>query len=324
MAFDMLAAMGKRAASAAPAIVMIDIDNIEPNQRNFYRVQEDVDIEKQNEQTKASIEMYGVKQPIIVKPIENGRYKIMTGERRHLICRRLVEEGNDKFRMMPCIIETPQSEEDERIELIITNQYREKSLAEKIEEVRQLAELIEKKKARGDKVSGRMNEAIAGKLNMSKSEVGRLRQIDKNLQPELKEALKENKMAMTTAVELAKLPPQDQKAVYEQTGGEIKAKEARQMKKKEPQSMNIDGFEPTPPEQKKQPPADIENRIFAVTATVAMLEEKKAEALELMQTDKENSNAGGVANRKAQVQYLEQLRGRAENDLFELQGQRMF
>ncbi|GMB01056.1 ParB N-terminal domain-containing protein [Pelosinus sp. IPA-1] len=249
MAFDMLAAMGKRTAAAAPSIVMIDIDNLIPNTKNFYRVEGDSEIEKQNEQLKATIEMYGVKQPLIVKTEGNGKFSIIAGERRYLACRRLTDEGKENFKLAPCIVEKAQSVEDEQIELIITNHHRDKDLSEKIEEVRQLSELLQKKKERGEKMQGKLQDIIAEMLNMSKSEVGRLQQIDKNLQPELKEAIKNKDLAMTSAVELSKLSAADQKAVYEKTGGKVTAKEVKQYQQGEPEkavvleNLNLDGFE---------------------------------------------------------------------------------
>lgn len=259
MAFDMLAAMGKRTATAAPSIVMIDIDNLVPNKKNFYRVAGDPEIEKQNEQLKATIEMYGVEQPLIVKAEENGKYNIIAGERRYLVCGRLVEEGKTEYRVVPCIVKKTQSPEDEEIELIITNHHRDKDLSEKIEEVHRLTELLQTKKERGEKISGRLQDIIAECLNISKSEVGRLQQIDKNLQPELKEAIKKKDLAMTPAVELSKLSAEDQKAVYEKTGGKVTANDIKQYQQQEesgtilePENMNIDGFDQARPKKSQE------------------------------------------------------------------------
>ncbi|WP_110955738.1 ParB/RepB/Spo0J family partition protein [Anaerosinus massiliensis] len=250
MAFDMLAAMGKRTTTATKSIVMLDIKQLKPNKKNFYRVSNDPDIEKENQSVKATIEMYGVLQPLIVNPPDgHGKHKIIAGERRYAICKALTEEGKNQFKMLPCIISPSLSEEDEQIQLIVTNYHREKNLAEKMEEVRQLSELLQKKKDRGEKIPGKLQNIIAECLNVSKSEVGRLQQIDKNLDPELKEAVKKNDLSMTTAVELSKLSAEDQKAIYEKTGGKVTTKEVKEYQEKalaEPENMNIDGFEPMP------------------------------------------------------------------------------
>ena len=55
---------------------------------------------------------------------------------------------------------------------------------------------------------------------------------------------------MAAATELSKLSPAEQKAVYEKTGGTVKAKQAKEIQKNhntraaEPENMNIDGFMP--------------------------------------------------------------------------------
>ncbi|WP_196606511.1 ParB/RepB/Spo0J family partition protein [Pectinatus frisingensis] len=250
MAFNIADNFAKREAETAPKIEMLDIDRIITNNNNFYRVSGDTAIEKQNEQTKASIEMYGILQPLRVAIMPDGKYKIIAGERRYLACKRLVQEGNHKFKILPCIIEKAESAEDEQIKLIITNQHRDLSTAERMQEVKQLSELIKKKKANGEKVSGNMDKAIAEMLNISKSEVGRIQQVNKNLEPELKNAVADNKLSMAAATELSKLPPSEQKNVYEKTGGTIKTADAKKLaqksKHKKPANINIDGFTPKP------------------------------------------------------------------------------
>lgn len=334
--FNMLEAMGKRTAGmTAPRIAMIDIDKLEPSTKNFYRVQEDPAIEKQNERTKAEIEMFGVLQPLRVREIEDGKYRITTGERRFLACRRLAEEGKEEFRKIPCIIKTALSEEDEQMELIITNDYREKTLPEKMEEVKQLSALLEIKKSRGEKIPGKLNEIIAEMLNISKSEVGRLRQIDKNLDPEIKEALNDGKIAMTTALEMSKLSPEEQKAVYEAAGGDIKAKDVKAYQEP-PRAENglIDGFEPMPKPKKEntaeKPPAK-ENtggqysyKGYAIKAAIGILDKQINHTEALKKIDIDEGNVEGAESRAALADYLNELKGRAEKELFTLSGQDMF
>lgn len=331
MAFDMCAAMGKRIGAATPSIVMIDVDNLEPNEKNFYRVSGDVEIEKQNEQLKATIEMYGIEQPLIVKAMPGGKYNIIAGERRYLACRRLADEGNTERRVIPCIVRTIQSAEDEEIEIIITNHHRDKSLSEKIEEVRKLADLLQRKRDNGEKVPGRIQDIIAECLNLSKSEVGRLQQIDKNLDPSLKEAIKDHKLAMTPAVELSKMSAADQKAVYEETGGAVTTKDVQKMRKAEPapavENMSITGFTPTPP-AKQEPvkaPTVSDEKLWAVMAMQDSLKKEVESRAEELITAEENGNEQGAANITALIDYIaKRLLPTVEKDLFDLKGQDMF
>ncbi|MBU2701670.1 ParB family chromosome partitioning protein [Sporomusaceae bacterium BoRhaA] len=337
MAFDMLAAMGKRTAAVVPSIVMIDVDNLVPNKKNFYRVTGDPEIEKQNEQLKATIEIYGVKQPLLVKAKENGKYSITAGERRYLACRRLVDEGKTEYKILPCIVEKPLSAEDEQIELIITNHHRDKNLSEKIEEVHQLSELLQKKKDRGEKIPGRLQDIIAECLNISKSEVGRLQQIDNNLQPELKEAIKKKELAMTPAVELSKLSPEDQKAVYEETGGKVTAKEVKKYQQqeetetpREPENMNIEGFEPSKPaltEEKPQSAVDVVSTeyIKAARTTETHLERELEKYRKALEIARKKGNSQKEKELKALIKYVGiSLIPKVKDDLFRMKGKDMF
>jgi len=198
---------------------------------------------------------------------------------------------------------------------------RGKNMAETTEAIERLKILYTDYKKEHPEFKGRVRDIIADDIGVSSATVGRHEKISKNLITEAKEAYKSGEMNFAAAEEMAGMSAADQKAVYEQTGGKPEAKDVRQHRQeKEPQNMNIPGFEPapSPPEQKKRPPADAEHKIFAVTATMAMLEEKKAEALALMQTDEENGNAGGATNRKALAQYLDYLQEIAEKDLEKL------
>lgn len=337
MAFDMLAAMGKRAAAVAPSIVMIDIDNLLPNEKNFYRVTGEPEIEKQNEQLKATIEMYGVMQPLVVKAEENGKFSIIAGERRYLACRRLTDEGKENYKTVPCIVKKSPSAEDEQIELIITNHHRDKDLTEKILEVHQLSELLQKKKERGEKIPGRLQDIIAECLNISKSEVGRLQQIDKKLQPELKEAIKKKELAMTSAVELSKLSPEEQKAVYEKTGGKVTTKEIKQYQQQEepepilkPENMNIDGFERLPvpkpkPEVKEKPETALSEKIWAVQNMQEHLEKELARYSMKLDHAREKGSVKAEKALTAIIEYIgTSLIPKVQEDLFRMKGKDMF
>lgn len=270
MAFN-IAEGFKRNTANALKIEMLKIDSLIANENNFYRVSDEPEIELQNEQIKASIDMYGILQPLRVADLGNGKYKIIVGERRYLACKRLIAEGKS-IESVPCIVERQESAEDEQIKLIVTNQHRDISNTERLEEVKQLTSLIKKKRERGEKIPGSMDKIIADMLHISKSEVGRLQQVNKNLEPDLKKAVGKGKLSMSAATELSKLSPAEQKAVYEKTGGAIKAKDAKKVKQStssdEPENLNLDGFTPPvympkPPKQKKKEPQhDVQQLIY--------------------------------------------------------------
>ncbi len=207
--------------SSSKTIEMIDIELLIENEKNRYRTKDEADIEVQNEELIASIEEFGVLQPLLVREM-NGYYKIISGHRRNLMCQRLVEEGKEAFNKIPCIIDNQIiDDDDEQLKIIATNKNREKNTWEKIEEVRIMTEILERKKEKGEIKGGRLIEWVAKNLEMSTSTVDRLQKIDKGLEPELKEALKTGDLKQSPAESLARMSAADQKTVYEQTGGKV-------------------------------------------------------------------------------------------------------
>jgi len=185
-------------------------------------------------------------------------------------------------------------------------------MADVTEAIERLKILYADYKKEHPEFKGRIRDIIADDIGLSPATVGRHEKISKNLIPEAKEAYKAGDMNFTAAEEMAKMSAADQKAVYEKTEGKPAAKDAKQHQQETHREPVLSKeLEPQPSEETKQ-------QIFAVTATVAMLEEKKGEALVLMQTDEENGNTDGVGNRKALAQYLDHLQETAEKDLEEL------
>nr|WP_240927331.1 ParB/Srx family N-terminal domain-containing protein [Paenibacillus thiaminolyticus] len=78
-----------RGGSQDYKITHIPVHKLEPSQDNFYCTE-------QIEELKASIAAFGIKQNLIVKPIEGGKYRVIAGHRRRLAILSLVEEGNLK------------------------------------------------------------------------------------------------------------------------------------------------------------------------------------------------------------------------------------
>ena len=151
-----------------------------------------------------------MKQQILVKKIGENKYRVIAGHRRRLAVLALVEEGKTQFEMVPCQIEDI-SDVAEKILLIHTNSTsRVLSDWEKVEQLRMLKELLTEYK-KTNKIPGRMRELLAETLNISPTQVGRLETIDKNLVPEAKQALKNQEISFSKAVEIAKLPEAEQK-----------------------------------------------------------------------------------------------------------------
>ena len=285
-------------------VTEIDIDDLIPSEDNFYSMTA-IDSLKEN------IEEFGLQQNLTVMRHADKKYEIISGHRRREACRLLVQEGKKKFRWLPCRILPELSSTVKNILLITMNaETRDKTMADVTEAIERLKILYADYKKEHPEFKGRIRDIIADDIGLSPATVGRHEKISKNLIPEAKEAYKAGDMNFTAAEEMAKMSAADQKAVYEKTEGKPAAKDAKQHQREVE-------HEPATPKA-SEPSEEIKQQIFAVTATVGMLEEKKGEALLLMQTDEEIGNTGGAANRKALAQYLDHLQEIAEKDLEKL------
>lgn len=208
-------------------IVKLSVYDLEPHPNNKYSVDDIQDL-------KDSIElMEGIEQNLIVKKNDGvNKYTVIAGHRRRLASIALVEEGKKQFELVPCRIKTNLDSITERILLIHTNSTtRILSDWEKTEQLRELKELFQEYK-KDHKLPGRIQELLAETLNISKSQVARYERIDEKLSPEYKEEFKNGNVNFSTAAEIARLSPADQKAVYEQhqEKGITKLKDVKKVK----------------------------------------------------------------------------------------------
>ncbi|MBB5337567.1 ParB/RepB/Spo0J family partition protein [Pectinatus brassicae] len=223
MGFSMIAALGEKNDNKVPEIKMININDLASDIQNFYRVSGDEDIEKKNELLFADVLERGIESPIIVKQLDNGKFQIISGHRRREICYRLVSEGHDKFQFIPAIISQVNSENPNEINevkneinLIMSNvTSRELNDWEKVQQITRLDALYKQLKASGEKTSGRIDELIAEKLNISKSAVGRAKNINKNLSDDYKKELEKGKLSISAANKLASKPKEEQEKLHE-------------------------------------------------------------------------------------------------------------
>jgi len=190
-------------------VVWLSVHDLEPSADNFYSV-EDV------EDLKDSIELFGIQQNLVVKPIIGStKYKVIAGHRRRIASIKLVEEGKTQFKLVPCRIESSSDEIKERILLIYTNSTtRQLSDWEKVEQLSQLKGLLKEYKKEHE-LPGRVRDLLAEALNVSATQVGRIESINDNLTSEFKEELKKDNISFSAAAELSRMPQVEQKAVYE-------------------------------------------------------------------------------------------------------------
>lgn len=206
------------------------------NEKNFYSIEA-------VEELAGEILMYGLKQnlELVYEPCEKGEYRIIAGERRWMALKLLVEKGYKEFEIATCKLTSPQGEEEEQIEIIIANAYRDKSIADMIEEEKRLKEALEKMKAEGKKIkgydlaSGRLRDVIAGILKMSCTKVAQIESVNRNLIPEFREELKKERLTFSAAYEISGMPEEEQKEALEKyrESGVLSYKEVKEIKDRE-------------------------------------------------------------------------------------------
>lgn len=207
-------------------VVSLNIRDLVPSKNNFYSV-ENV------EELKTSIEIFGVLQNLTVKPLDNSKYEIISGHRRHKACTELVAEGKTEFEYVPCGIQSEWDEIKEHILLIMTNSTaRELTDWEKMKQAEELRKNFELLKKR-ENLPGRVRDLVAEALNTSSTQIARLSAIYNNLTPEFKEEFKEGRIGTSAAYELSGMSEKQQKQAfsdYKEKGG-VSAKEVKKEKR---------------------------------------------------------------------------------------------
>lgn len=190
----------------------ISIDLIDFNEKNFYNqgdlIEDIIDLSE-------SIEEVGLMHNIVVKPSGNGRFVLISGEKRTRAFKFLFDKTNDsKWKLIPCKIKDDLGNNvDEEIALIKANRdVRERSESVKAKEVERLEALYEGKKAAGEKV-GTIRKRIAKDLGMSETQVQRYKSIN-SLIPEFKELLDSGEVNLSAVEYFTSFEPDVQKAIF--------------------------------------------------------------------------------------------------------------
>lgn len=259
MAFDIkdfLNTESKKEMADDFVLKKIPAEKLHPSDKNFYEM-DPVEIEA----LKETIELVGVQENLVVKKISAGEnvgdYEIIAGHKRHRAVTELLAEGKEVSPLLPCKVESDADGVKNELILIFTNStQRERSDYCKMQEIQRVRELLEEY-AKYNNVPGRKRDVIAGILNTSKSTIGRLDNIRRNIIPDFLEEYKAGKISTTAANEIAGATPEEQHQLlekYKETGS-IKAKEAVQIKEPEqqlPGQVNIEDYPGIVPESNKQ------------------------------------------------------------------------
>lgn len=194
----------------------INIDQLYSNDKNFYSIP---DIE----QLASDIFAVGLLENLTVvhDPCDRGEYRIIAGERRWRALTLLVEQGHEEFAVASCQIKTPAEENEEMIQLIIANTYRNKTTADILEEQKKLEETLKHMKEQGLTLngykldSGRLRDVIADMMQVSSTKIAQIESINKKLIPEFTEELKNGGLTFSAAYEISKMSEDIQEDMLE-------------------------------------------------------------------------------------------------------------
>lgn len=159
--------------------ILISVHKLRPaaGKENFYHMDDREIIE-----TACTIELIGIQQYPVVKPIDGtDEYEIIAGHKRRLATLKLLSEGKTEYEMIPCKVERTEDSIRNRLILIFTNStQRERNDFEKMQEIKEVKELLEDWK-KDNELPGKMQNVIAEILGTNKTKIGTLENIDKNL-----------------------------------------------------------------------------------------------------------------------------------------------
>lgn len=222
-------------------VVMLDVEDLMPSKDNFYTT------EGINELADAIELSGGIEQNLVVKPEAHGKYEVIAGHRRRLAALKLIGEGKEEYKKVPCRIKHESDTIKDKLSLILTNSTaRELTDWEKVKQAKELKELLteykkalmeeNKEKPKEERVRmGRIREIVAQMLNTSTTQIGRMEAIDNNLSPDFKQELEKGNIGISTAHELSRLNEEEQAKAYQQyeEKGEMHIKDVKQEQKEE-------------------------------------------------------------------------------------------
>lgn len=203
--FDITSLFGDAAAVSKSdtdrTVTMIDIDQLQANEKNFYKVGK-----KDLDDLKSSIEISGILDPPSVCKADGDKYRIISGHRRCEAVRQLVKEGRKDLRMVPCFIRSPQSAEMEELELIWANATsRVLSSPELAQQAARVEELLYQLKEQGVEFPGRMRDHVAQACKISRTKLANLHAIQTNLRAPLLDMWRKGTLNDAQALELSRL-----------------------------------------------------------------------------------------------------------------------
>ena len=237
----------------------ISIRKMYSNDRNFYSMN---GIEKLAQEilTVGLLE----NMTVMYAPCERGEYRIIAGERRWRALQLLLKKGYEEFEIATCQIKSVAEEHEEMVNIIMANAYRDKTMADLLQEEQQLRKSLQYMKDNGLTLqgytldSGRLRDVIASIMQMSGTKIAQIDSINERLIPEFTEQLKEGRLTFSAAYEISGMDQEQQQTMLEksQESGGLTWKEVKEAKAAAEEPEESEEAESQEPEKEETKPGD--------------------------------------------------------------------
>ena len=197
-------------SKAPPKTVNLDISKLHPFEGHPFKVTDNEEMD----QLVWSVLTQGLLTPLVVRPLPNGEYEVVSGHRRLHACKKAGIET------VPALI-TDMDRDAAAIALVDSNLHREKILpSEKAFAYKMKMDAMKRQGQRTDLTSGqvgpklRTDEIVAEEANDSARQIKRYIRLT-NLTPGILDMVDEGRIALTPAVELSYLTEWEQRDLLE-------------------------------------------------------------------------------------------------------------
>ena len=190
-----------------PTIVQISTAKLHPFPAHPFKVQDDEDME----QLTQSIQMQGVLTPLVIRPLENGEYEVISGHRRLHACRKA------GIQTVPALVYAI-DRDAAAIALVDSNLHRERILpSEKAFAYKLKMDALSKQGKRTDLTSDQVGPKLTAATLSSDDSASQVKRYIRltNLIPGILEKVDEGRISLTPAVELSYLKEAEQKDLLE-------------------------------------------------------------------------------------------------------------
>ena len=194
-------------AKEEPTIVQISTAKLHPFPAHPFKVQDDEDMA----QLTQSIQSQGVLTPLVIRPLENGEYEVISGHRRLHACRKA------GIQTVPALVYAI-DRDAAAIALVDSNLHRERILpSEKAFAYKLKMDALSKQGKRTDLTSDQVGPKLTAATLSSDDSASQVKRYIRltNLIPGILEKVDEGRIALTPAVELSYLTEGEQKDLLE-------------------------------------------------------------------------------------------------------------